>query len=162
MLTLTPPIPDESVTAVMLELLDLKPTDRLMEIGTGTGSQTAVWQKHVAEVHSVELERRYKVHHNLGPHVYLSFGDGVKGIPEMAPYDAIVVTCGTSEIPEAWGDQLKEGGKLVVPVGTAGAQRLTLYRKVKGFLKPERIAAYVRFVMMEKDSEPWQPITSIA
>ncbi len=85
--------------------------------------------------------------------MYLSYGDGAKGKPEDAPFDAIVATCGTREIPQAWVDQLKEGGRLVVPVGDNQVQRLTLYRK-RGFrLEPLKVAAYVRFVMLEKEHE---------
>jgi protein-L-isoaspartate(D-aspartate) O-methyltransferase len=140
----------------MVDLLELKPTDKLLEIGTGTGSQTAVWQKFVKEVHSVELHPEYKVYEPLGGHVYLSYGDGAKGKPEAAPYDAIVATCGCPEIPPAWVDQLKEGGRLVAPVGTNAIQKLTLFRKKKGFLAPERIVAYLRFVMLEREADKWQ------
>jgi protein-L-isoaspartate(D-aspartate) O-methyltransferase len=132
----------------MLELLELKPTDRLMEIGTGTGTQTAMWEKHAAEVHSIELQRQYKVTDALGPRVHLSYGDGAKGIPSAAPFNAIVATCGVPDIPEPWREQLADGGRLVAPIGDNMVQRLTLYRKRGNALIPERIAAYVRFVMM--------------
>lgn len=151
MLTLTPPIPDQAVTDLMLSLLELKPTDKLLEIGTGTGTQTAEWQKYAGEVHSIELEPRYKVREVLGPSVYLSHGDGAKGLPDVGPFDAIAATCGLKEIPQPWEEQLKDGGRLVAPVGDPKVQRLTLYRKRGHNLIPERIAAYVRFVMMEKD-----------
>ena len=148
-----PPVPALEATSIMLELLDLKPSDILMEIGTGPGSQTAVWQKHCAEVHSIELERKYRIAENqpLGPHVYLSYGDGAQGLPDVAPFDAIVATCGATEVPDAWGDQLKDGGRLVAPIGTPECQKLTLFRKLGGHLIPVKIAAYVRFVMLEKE-----------
>lgn len=147
-----PPIPSQSVTKIMLALLDPKPTETLMEIGTGTGSQTAIWQQYFKEVHSVELNQKYHVAENnpLGPHVYLSWGDGSKGLPDAAPFDAIVSTCGVDDIPEAWKDQLAEGGRLVAPVGTNHVQKLTLFRKLGGHLIPVKIGAYCRFVMMEK------------
>lgn len=136
----------------MLQLLDLTPTDKLLEIGTGSGSQTVVWQKYVAEVHSIELKREYKLNDtSLGGHVYLSYGDGAKGKPGDAPFDAIVATCGTPEVPEAWADQLRDGGRLVAPIGDNSVQRLTLYRKSGTQLIPVRIAAYVRFVMLERE-----------
>lgn len=150
MLTLTPPVPEQACTDLMLELLELEPTDKLLEIGTGTGTQTAHWQKYAGEVHSIELHREYKLNDStLGGHVYLSYGDGAKGKPEEAPFDAIVATCGTPDIPEAWAEQLKDGGRLVAPIGSNRVQSLTLYRKVGEFLRPVKVAAYVRFVMLE-------------
>lgn len=151
MFAVEPPVPAVEATLLMLGMLELQPTDRLLEIGTGTGSQTSVWQDHCAEVHSIELSREYKISDALGPHVYLSYGDGAKGLPDVAPFDAIVATCGVPEIPQAWAEQLKEGGRIVAPTGTAECQKLTRYRKVDGTVRPERIGAYVRFVMMEKE-----------
>lgn len=146
-----PPIPSLAVTKVMVALLNLKPTDVLLEIGTGTGSQTAIWEKHCSEVHSIELNPQYRVQEPLGSHVYLSYGDGAKGLPDVAPFDAIVATCGVSDIPPAWREQLADGGRLVAPVGTADCQKLTLFRKLGGQLIPVKIGAYTRFIMLEKE-----------
>lgn len=151
---INPPVPGLAVTKIMVDMLEPKPDDILMEIGTGTGSQTVIFQKHFKEVHSVELQQKYRIVENqpLGPHVYLSYGDGARGLPDAAPFDAIVVTCGTKEIPPAWIDQLKDGGRMVVPIGTPECQKLTLFRKLGGHLIPSRISAYTRFVMMEKEN----------
>lgn len=132
----------------MLEMLDLKPTDKLMEIGTGSGTQTAEFAKYCAEVHSIEL-KPVRVASYLGEHVYLRHGDGAKGIPSEAPFDAIVATCGVRDIPTAWVDQMRDQGRLVVPVGDRECQKLTKYVKRNGLLEPERIGAYVRFMVME-------------
>lgn len=151
MQSLAPPVPAIEATEIMLELLNLKPTDRLLEIGTGTGTQTAIFQNHCAEVHSIELRQEYKVTDALGPHVYLSWGDGSRGDPAGAPYDAIVATCGVTEIPPAWIQQLNDGGRLVIPIGTNECQKLTRFHKRGQYLVPDRVGAYVRFVMMEKE-----------
>lgn len=148
-----PPVPSLAMTKVMVDLLQPTPDDILMEIGTGTGSQTAIFQRYFKEVHSVELQTKYRVDENqpLGPHVYLSHGDGAKGLPDAAPFNAIVATCGVTDIPRAWIDQLEDGGRLVAPVGTNEGQKLTLFRKLGGHLIPVRVAAYARFVMLEKE-----------
>lgn len=148
-----PPIPSLVVTKIMVDMLEPKPGEILLEIGTGTGSQTVIWQRYFKEVHSVELKQEYHIAENqpLGPHVYLSWGDGSKGLPDAAPFDAIVATCGVPEIPQAWIDQLADGGRLVAPVGTTLCQKLTLFRKLGGHLIPIRIGAYTRFIMLEKE-----------
>ena len=152
MQVLTPPIPSRRCTSLMLKMLKLKKTDRLLEIGTGTGTQTQTWQKHAGEVHTIELPKRWKVNDaRIGGHVYLHYGDGAKGCPEGAPFDAIVATCGTPSLPQAWMEQVKEGGRIVAPIGTNEVQRLTLYKKKGENLIPQRVAAYVRFVMLEEE-----------
>ena len=133
----------------MLEMLQLKPTDKLMEIGTGSATQTAIWAKHCKEVHTVEL-KPFNYCDHLGNHVFFREGDGKEGIPSEAPFDAIVVTCGVSEIYSAWRDQLVEGGRMVVPIGKSDLQRLALFVKHDGWVSPVKIAGYVRFQMMEK------------
>lgn len=142
-------IPSDQVTSLMLEMLALKPTDKLMEIGTGSGTQTEIWAKHCKEVHTVEL-RPFNYCDYLGNHVYFREGDGKDGIPAEAPYDAIVVTCGVKEIPSAWKEQLDEGGRLVVPLGDAELQRVTLFMKLHGIVGACRVGGYARFQMMEK------------
>lgn len=148
-----PPVPSLAMTKVMIDMLEPKRDDILMEIGTGTGSQTRIWQRYFKEVHSVELKQEYHIAENqpLGPHVYLSYGDGAKGLPDAAPFDAIVATCGVSDIPQPWIDQLADGGRIVAPVGTAQVQKLTLFRKLGGHLIPIRVGAYTRFIMLEKE-----------
>lgn len=141
-------IPSSRVTEIMLDLLSLKPTDKLMEIGTGSGTQTEVWQNHCAEVHSIEM-KQCQVADYLGQHVYLHAGDGLKGLPSDAPFDAIVVTCGIEEIPEAWKQQLTPTGRIVVPIGRRDMQRVTLFQMQRGHLLPVRVGCYARFQMIE-------------
>lgn len=141
-------IPSDRCTEIMLEMLELGPDDVLMEIGTGSGTQTEAFASCCKEVHSIELKPVCDPS-RLGNSVYLVAGDGRRGIPESAPFHAIVCTCGVSDLPRAWSDQLAEGGRMVVPVGTADSQKLTKFVKRNGILEAERIGAYVRFMMME-------------
>ena len=119
------------VVALMLEALDPKPTDRVLEIGTGSAYATALLAELVAEVYTVERletlaiaarERLANLHYR---DVHVRHGDGTLGWPEHAPYDGIVVTAGGPEVPAPLLPQLRVGGHLVVPVGpTPRAQEL--------------------------------------
>lgn len=142
-------IPVREVTNLMLELLQLKPTDKLMEIGTGSCTQTAIWAEKCAEVHTIEL-RAFNRCEALGNHVFFREADGKDGIPSEAPFNAIVCTCGVTEIPIEWEKQLADGGRMVVPIGGADLQRLTLFTKKQGVISAVKIGGYVRFSMMEK------------
>ena len=142
-------IPSRRVTELMLELLDLKRGQKLLEIGTGSCSQTAAWAQTGAEVHTIELTPVVSADY-LGHSVYFHSGNGVSGAPDHSPFDAIVVTCGVESIPEAWKNQLAEGGRLVVPFGRPECQKLTLFMKKNGILGACRIAGYVRFQMMRE------------
>ena len=145
-------IPSPEVTKLMGELLDLTENDKLLEIGTGSASQTIEWAKSGCEVHTIELKPVVDPQRmTCGglDQVYAHMGDGKLGLPQEAPFSAIVATCGVKSIPDAWKDQLKPYGRMVVPLGNAEVQRLTLLRKDHdGGCHPERVAAYVRFLMM--------------
>jgi len=119
------------MVAVMTEALALRPSDRVLEIGTGSGYQTAVLSPLASEVFSVEripalAEQAEGVLGELGyENVRIRVGDGTVGWPERAPFDAILVTAGAPDIPESLKDQLAEdGGRLVVPVGDRFIQKL--------------------------------------
>ncbi|MBV9181384.1 MAG: hypothetical protein JO356_08725 [Acidobacteria bacterium] len=150
-------IPSPAVTRIMLELLDLNPRDKLLEVGTGSGYQTEQFAASGAEIHSIELEPWVDSTKIIGECVFLHSGDGAVGLPPEAPFSAIVATCGVDEIPNAWRDQLSEGGRLVCPIGDAQSQRLTLFVKAKEELIPSRIGAYVRFQMLREPPKPRPP-----
>jgi protein-L-isoaspartate(D-aspartate) O-methyltransferase len=147
-------IPSAVVTRLMRDLLALESGDKLLEIGTGSGSQTATWAETGAEVHSIELEPWIDSTKVTGECVFLHVGDGSEGVAPEAPFSAIVASCGVEQIPRAWQDQLSEGGRMVVPIGPPACQRLTLFRKRQGEMVPERIAAYVRFQMLRNPPKP--------
>lgn len=141
------------IVAFMTEALDPKPTHRVLEIGTGSGYQAAVLAQLVKEVFTIEivetLGRRAEADlKRLGyNNVQVRVGDGYAGWPEQAPFDTIIVTCAPDHVPQPLTDQLKEGGRLIIPVGGQGAQSLVLIRKKDGKLKREQVME-VRFVPM--------------
>ena len=141
------------VVAFMTEKLAPKSTDRVLEIGTGSGYQAAVLAKLVAEVDTIEivepLARRAEADlQRLGfKNVHVRAGDGYKGWPERAPFDAIIVTCAPDHIPEPLVAQLKEGGRMIIPVGPDGDQQLYLLKKRDGKIERESVLP-VRFVPM--------------
>lgn len=147
------------IVALMTQSLRLKPTDKVLEIGTGSGYQAAVLAELVDMVYSIEIkkglaEKASARLRDLGYHnIAVKEGDGYYGWPEHAPFDAIIVTAAPDNIPPPLTQQLKEGGRLIIPVGeTFRYQTLTLVTKVKGKLKVERISG-VRFVPMTGEAE---------
>ncbi|TMM56925.1 protein-L-isoaspartate(D-aspartate) O-methyltransferase [Maribacter algarum] len=118
--------------AFQTELLELKPNHKILEIGTGSGYQTAVLLQLKAKVFSIERQRELFKKTNLffkklgyRPKKVI-FGDGYKGLPEEAPFDGIIVTAGAPEVPKPLMSQLKVGGRLVIPVGV-DEQIMTLF-----------------------------------
>jgi protein-L-isoaspartate(D-aspartate) O-methyltransferase len=147
------------IVALMTQSLRLKPTDKVLEIGTGSGYQAAVLAELVDMVYSIEIkkglaEKASARLRDLGYHnIAVKEGDGYYGWPEHAPFDAIIVTAAPDNIPPPLTQQLKEGGRLIIPVGEMFRyQTLTLVTKVKGKLKVERISG-VRFVPMTGEAE---------
>jgi protein-L-isoaspartate(D-aspartate) O-methyltransferase len=136
------------IVALMTELLELRSSEKVLEIGTGSGYQTAVLAQLASEVFSIEIrpalsERARKIIDDLGQkNVWLKIGDGFYGWEERGPFDAILVTAAASKIPEPLSRQLREGGRLVMPL-TEGEQnqRLIRARKSAGKLTIEDFSA---------------------
>ncbi len=142
------------VVALMTQLLKIKPGDRVLEIGTGSGYQAAVLSEITDEVYTVEIrkglyEKAKKRLRELGyTNVRTKLGDGYYGWKEYAPFDGIIVTAAANHVPPPLIEQLKEGGRLVIPLGSVRYyQTLTRITKVKGVPEVEHIMS-VLFVPM--------------
>ncbi len=133
------------IVAYMTQMLDPLPTDRVLEIGTGSGYQAAILSPLVKEVYSIEIvealgKRAAKALKKLKyKNVFTKIGDGYKGWEEHAPFDKIIVTCSPEDVPQPLVDQLKEGGLLIVPIGQRHQQTLYLMIKKDGKLVTEAL-----------------------
>jgi protein-L-isoaspartate(D-aspartate) O-methyltransferase len=143
------------MVALMTDLLDPQPTDHVLEVGTGLGYQTAILARLVAKVWSVEVveefaeSARERLKRLAVENVKIRVGDGSRGWPEHAPYDKVLVAAGANEVPTALIAQLKPSGRLVMPLGPAEDQRLSVIKKeADGNLKARGIMP-VRFSELE-------------
>lgn len=140
------------IVAFMTEALALKGTERVLEIGTGSGYQAAVLAELVPEVYSIELieplaRRAEKILTDLGyTRVKIKVGNGYEGWPEHAPYDAIMVTAAPEEVPQILLEQLKMDGRMIVPLGTWSQDLILVKKTPKGIVKQNLLP--VRFVPM--------------
>ena len=139
------------IVAAMLEYLALQATDRVLEVGTGSGYVTALLSLLCAEVYSVERHAQLAasaestLHRLEYRNVKIRVGDGSQGWAEYAPFDAILVSAATPDMPPDLFEQVREGGRMVVPIGPSSSQDLHLIRKVNG--RPEvKILEGCRFV----------------
>lgn len=152
--TISPPF----IVAYMTEMLDPQPEDRVLEIGTGSGYQAAVLSGIVREVYTIEIveplgrtaarvlsEQKYT---NVFPRI----GDGYQGWPDKAPFDKIIVTCSPEDVPKPLVEQLREGGRMIIPIGERYDQAFYLLEKKQGELVRQKLLP-VLFVPMTGDSE---------
>ena len=142
--------------AFQSELLDVKRGDKILEIGTGSGYQTAVLCELGAKVFSVErhksLFQSAKLFLNQNNYrAQLFFGDGFLGKKVFAPFDSVIVTCGAPYVPEELKNQLKIGGRLVIPVGQGDVQQMTLIQRLSNSDYKETIYGEFKFVPMLKN-----------
>ena len=141
------------IVAFMTELAQPRPEARVLEVGTGSGYQTAVLAEVAHEVYSIEIvaalaARGKETLHGLGyRNVHLRTGDGHRGWPEAAPFDAIVVTAAPEHVPQPLLDQLAPGGRLVIPVGDRFDQALEVHERTATGIERRRVAV-VAFVPM--------------
>jgi protein-L-isoaspartate(D-aspartate) O-methyltransferase len=136
--------------AFQTEKLEIKPGDKVLEIGTGSGYQACILLELGARVYTIEYNRKlYDTARTFLPRMgykpYFYFGDGSKGLPAKAPFDKILVTAGAPVVPKALTDQLAENGILVIPVGDREKQRMVRIRKKNGQLVKEEFD-YFSFV----------------
>ena len=129
--------------AFQSEKLQVKPGDKVLEVGTGSGYQAAILMEMGAKVYTIEFNRKlYDLAKDflpsLGYKPYFFFGDGSKGLPAKAPFDKIIVTAGAPVVPQSLLDQLNEGGIMIIPVGNRETQKMVKFTKRGGkFLKEE-------------------------
>jgi protein-L-isoaspartate(D-aspartate) O-methyltransferase len=145
------------IVAAMLERLNLRASDRVLEVGTGSGYVTALLALLAAQVYSVErhaalAQTAESTLRRLGvDNVQLKVGDGSLGWPELAPFDAILVSAASDEVPPALFAQLRDEGLMLMPVGSAASQELQLIRKLDGDARIQRLES-CRFVPLVRES----------
>jgi protein-L-isoaspartate(D-aspartate) O-methyltransferase len=152
------PIPHEQVTtqpslvARMVEALALTGDERVLEVGTGYGWQTALLARLAGEVFSVErfadLAETAQQHLDGYENVTVVVGDGSAGLPDHAPFDAILVAAAYPTVPDPLAEQLAEGGRLVQPIGPGGAEDVVLFEKRDGELRRVRSLSGAHFVRL--------------
>ncbi|MEX1003386.1 MAG: protein-L-isoaspartate(D-aspartate) O-methyltransferase [Crocinitomicaceae bacterium] len=144
--------------AFQTQLLDIQKGDKVLEIGTGSGYQTSVLCELKAKVYSIERQKELflkakQLLPKLGYSPKLKYGDGFNGWPVYAPFDKILITCGAPFIPDALVEQLKTGGKMVIPLGEGDVQEMMLVTKAADGAISQRSYGKFKFVPMLKDTE---------
>ena len=144
--------------AKQTELLGIRPYDKVLEIGTGSGYQAAVLTAMEANVYTIERQQDlYKKTKDFLPTIgykcHFFYGDGYKGLPKFSPFDKIIITCGAPEIPEELLEQLKVSGKMVAPIGRGDIQQMQLIEKISDTEHKVTTHGNFSFVPMLKDKD---------
>jgi protein-L-isoaspartate(D-aspartate) O-methyltransferase len=134
------------IVAYMTDALDLQGDERVLEVGTGSGYQAAILGELAGEVYTVErheelAETASQRLQDMGyENIHVIQGDGTNGLPEYAPFQGVIVTAAAPEVPRPLLDQLDEGGRLIMPVGSRGGQMLKLYRRQEGEISTKTLS----------------------
>ncbi len=148
------------IVALMTELLQLKENDKVLEVGTGSGYQAAILAEMGCEVYTIEILeplslKAQKIMKELGySKIHLKTGDGYRGWPEYSPFDAIIVSAAPEHTPQSLIDQLKVGGRLVIPVGDLYQELILIHKTDKGIEKKN--VTPVRFVPMTGEADTFR------
>ncbi len=144
------------IVAYMTEALKLTPEDRVLEIGTGSGYQAAILGELAGEVYTIERHQSLadtaarRLEEMGYKNIHVVQGDGTHGLPEHAPFDGVIVTAAAPEVPQPLLDQLAEGGRLIMPVGSRAGQVLKLFHREDGEVKIRTLSP-VAFVPLVGD-----------
>lgn len=146
------------IVAFMTEQLDPRPTEKVLEIGTGSGYQAAVLAELAGQVYTIEIveelgrQATYDLKRLGYTNVHTRIGDGYRGWPEAAPFDAIIVTCAPDDVPRPLVEQLKDGGRMIIPVGPAGSHQDLVVLRKRGARVEQQNVLPVLFVPMTGES----------
>ncbi|MBD3322608.1 MAG: protein-L-isoaspartate(D-aspartate) O-methyltransferase [Chitinivibrionales bacterium] len=137
------------VVALMTELLQLGQDDKVLEIGTGSGYQSAIIAQFTRRLYTIERSRalgeaaRKKLRDMGYQNIVFKIGDGTRGWPQHAPYDRIIVTAGAPSVPKTLAEQLAESGRMIIPTGDRGRQELEIYQRTESGLEKEKAGGVV-------------------
>jgi protein-L-isoaspartate(D-aspartate) O-methyltransferase len=151
------------VVAFMTQVLELKSSDKVLEIGTGSGYQAAILAEICKEVYTIEIvevlgANAKKLLESLHyKNIFTKIGDGYLGWPEASPFDAIIVTCSPTHVPQPLQDQLREGGRMIIPVGEKYTQELVLLTKKNGKLVRQNQMPVLFVPMKDKSGKRYEP-----
>lgn len=148
------------IVALMTEVIKPRPDMKVLEIGTGSGYQAAILAELCQSVYTIEIidilgRRAEQLLKKLYKNVHVRIGDGYQGWPEAAPFDAILVTCAPAKVPQPLTDQLKEGGRMVIPVGESRVQELYVLTKKNGRLQQQAIIPVLFVPMVDRKGKKY-------